>query len=235
MTATVAIMTANVSPFALTDCDLCPLHLTARRVVWGEGPTPCDWMFIGEAPGNKEDRKGRPFWGPSGTRITALFKVAGLCRWDMRKPGDCWLHDPRGNTCEQAFITNIVKHRPPNNRKPTKTEIGACQVHLLSELDLVQPKVIVTLGDVPAKWFDKTVRLSKDHGFPRLTDKSEAILVPMYHPAYTLYRPDLWPLVIRDFQLLRERVLAFPSTQIPPNYRLASNEEALEYVKGCAT
>jgi DNA polymerase I-like protein with 3'-5' exonuclease and polymerase domains/uracil-DNA glycosylase len=211
----------------------CDLHFKTHNVVPGEGPAPARVMVVGEAPGDAEDRKGRPFYGPSGVRLSVLLKLAGLNR-------------------DEVYVTNIVKHRPHDtacakcgikyatetppcevptghtwrasnwNRKPRAAEIKACAGFLHSEIAAVRPRVIILLGDTAVKWFDKTISLRKDHGWPR--PWNETMLVPNYHPAASMYNPSLWPLMLEDFRAFESRLEATPLPE--PNYGLATDMAA---------
>jgi DNA polymerase len=138
-------------------------------------------MFIGEAPGFNEDRQGRPFVGASGQFLSELLALAGLRRQDV-------------------FIANVVKHRPPNNRDPEPDEIAACGLVLERQINVIDPRVIVTLGRFSmAKWFPNE-RITRIHGQPRWV--GERLIVPMMHPAAALHQPQNRPLLEADFQRL---------------------------------
>ena len=108
-------------------CTDCPLSKGRTKAVPGEGPADAEIMFIGEGPGFHEDQQGRPFVGPAGQFLDQLIMSAGLKR-------------------EEVFIANVVKCRPPNNRDPLPGEIAACRKHLDKQIELINPKVVVTLG-----------------------------------------------------------------------------------------
>ncbi|NPA98008.1 MAG: uracil-DNA glycosylase [Crenarchaeota archaeon] len=169
-------------------CTKCKLHKTRRNPVPGEGPCNAKIMFVGEAPGGKEDETGRPFVGAAGQFLTELLGMAGLRR-------------------EDVFITNILKCRPPNNRDPEPDEIEACKPYLVRQIRLISPKVIVTLGryagrtllgDAGVKW----TSMSRMHGkiFSVELYGVKLKIMPTYHPAAALYYPKLRPVIVRDFK-----------------------------------
>jgi DNA polymerase len=138
-------------------------------------------MFIGEAPGFNEDRQGRPFVGAAGQFLEELLALAGLRRGDV-------------------FITNVVKHRPPNNRDPEPDEIAACAMYLDRQIATLNPPVIVTLGRYSmARWFPGE-KISKIHGQPKRV--GGRLVVPMMHPAAALHQPQNRPLIEEDFRRL---------------------------------
>ncbi|GAB4214767.1 MAG: uracil-DNA glycosylase [Roseiflexaceae bacterium] len=164
-------------------CTLCKLHATATKGVPGEGPPDAKIMFIGEAPGFNEDRQGRPFVGAAGQFLEELLALAGLRRQDV-------------------YITNVVKHRPPNNRDPEPDEIAACAMYLERQIAAINPRVIVTLGRFSmARWFPGE-RISRIHGQPKRA--GGRLIVPMLHPAAALHQPQNRPLIEADFRRLPE-------------------------------
>lgn len=166
-------------------CTLCKLHQTANKGVPGEGPADAKILFIGEAPGFNEDRQGRPFVGAAGQFLEELLALAGLRRDDV-------------------FITNVVKHRPPNNRDPEADEIAACALYLERQIAAIDPSVIVTLGRFSmAKWFPGE-KITRIHGQPKRVGKR--LIVPMMHPAAALHQPQNRQLIEDDFRRLPEFV-----------------------------
>ncbi len=162
-------------------CTLCKLYQTATKGVPGEGPADAKIMFIGEAPGFNEDRQGRPFVGQAGKFLDELLSLAGLNRSDV-------------------FITNIVKHRPPNNRDPEAEEIAACAGYLERQIAAINPRVIVTLGRFSmARWFPRE-KITRIHGQPKRVDGR--LIVPMMHPAAALHQPQNRTLIEDDFRRL---------------------------------
>lgn len=162
-------------------CTRCPLHATRTKSVPGEGPANAQIMLIGEGPGFHEDQSGRPFVGASGNFLVELLGSVGLKR-------------------EDVFICNVVKCRPPGNRDPEPNEIQACQDYLDRQIELINPKLIVTLGRFSmARWFPDA-RISHIHGKGRKI--GDRVVVPMYHPAAALRQPNLKQEVIDDFKKL---------------------------------
>lgn len=162
-------------------CKKCGLHSVRKRAVPGEGPLAATYMFVGEGPGFHEDDTGKPFVGRSGNLLDDLLLEAGLDR-------------------REVFITNIVKCRPPGNRDPSKDEISECSPYLRQQIELVDPRVIVTLGRFSmAQWFPDD-KISKIHGKAQWF--RGRIVVPMYHPAAALHRPGLKNVIKADFALL---------------------------------
>lgn len=165
----------------IADCPSCGLARQRSRTVPGSGPVPCDLMFIGEAPGAREDELGLPFVGRSGQFLDELLAGIGRSRQDV-------------------YVTNVVKCRPPGNRDPQPEEIAACAPYLERQIDLVQPRVIATLGRFSmARWFPGE-RISQVHGRPLETDG--ITVVPMYHPAAALRDGSLRAVMHQDFAQL---------------------------------
>lgn len=162
-------------------CQECSLAKGRTRVVPGEGPAQIDVMFIGEAPGFNEDKQGRPFVGPAGQFLEELLAIAGLKRG-------------------QVYICNVIKCRPPNNRDPLPTEIASCSHWLDSQINLLAPKIIVTLGRYSmARWFAGQ-SISKIHGRPVVKDGT--VIFPMYHPAAALHQQSLRATIEDDMSKL---------------------------------
>lgn len=159
-----------------TRCDLCK---NTKNGVPGEGSARAEVLFIGEAPGYHEDRQGRPFIGPAGQFLNELLGSVGLDRGTV-------------------FITNVVKHRPPDNRDPLPDEIAACSDYLDRQIAAINPKVIVTLGRFSMARFFPGAKISQIHGQARKVDGR--IVVAMYHPAAALHQAALRQTVMDDFQ-----------------------------------
>jgi DNA polymerase len=153
------------------DCTRCRLHTTRTRAVPGEGDPSTEVMFVGEGPGQNEDREGRPFVGRAGGLLVNLLGHIGWGR-------------------EDVFITNIVKCRPPGNRDPEPDEIAACAPYLQRQLEVLDPAVVVTLGRHSMARFMPGVRISQAHGTTRQADPAtgarDATVFAMYHPAAAL-------------------------------------------------
>ena len=244
----------------MSNHDSCTLSSTARKVVAGEGPDGAEWLFLGEAPGRREDWTGRPFVGPSGTRVDYLISLLGLER-------------------AGTFVTNVVQHRPPQNRKPRVGEIQACLPNLLADLKRVRPRVVVALGETAVRVFNKDLSIEMELGKPRKAELRlpplkqremaslmsiapsmltmmkkgqrqwtpdrkalyeqlsrgevvwEGILVPLYHPAYTL-RPGgakYWPVMIQAMKDLPRLLLDLPQAE-DGKYWQETQEGAVGYV-----
>ncbi len=152
----------------------------------GDGNPNADIVFIGEAPGKAEDEQGLPFVGASGKFLNEMLAAAGMDRSDV-------------------YITNIVKYRPPNNRDPSKQEKQAFLPYLLRQLEIINPKVIVTLGRHSMEFFIPEARISEVHGQAiqktiTLGDNSyQWLIVPLYHPAAALYNGSLRQTLLEDF------------------------------------
>jgi uracil-DNA glycosylase len=148
-------------------CTRCRLHQSRTQVVFGQGDPNAELMFVGEAPGFHEDRQGLPFVGPSGQLLNRLLADIGLRRADV-------------------YICNVVKSRPPRNRDPQPDEIAACRPWLDAQIRLVDPKVVVTLGNFAAKTLLETAT-----GITRLRGRTYPfqgrVLLPTYHPAAALH------------------------------------------------
>jgi len=151
-------------------------------------------MFIGEAPGYHEDQQGRPFVGPAGQFLDQLLQTAGLRR-------------------EDVYITNMVKCRPPDNRDPYPGEIQACKKYLDRQLELLNPRVVVTLGRHSLARFFPKETISKARGKARRV--GEVVVFPMYHPAAALHQPSLRPIIEEDVQRLPALLTAPPPAAEP--------------------
>ncbi len=163
------------------DCRLCRLSEKRTNIVFGEGNPEAELMFIGEAPGADEDLQGRPFVGRAGELLTRLITKMGLKRDDV-------------------YIANIVKCRPPNNRRPREDEIEACLPFLKKQIEIINPRVIMTLGDVATKaLLGEIGSISKVRG---KTYRYNTIkVVPTFHPSYLLRNPNAKWLTWSDAQL----------------------------------
>lgn len=162
-------------------CNQCALSEQRNTAVPGEGSVTADIMFIGEAPGFHEDRQGRPFIGRAGNVLNEMLASIGLQR-------------------EDVYITNMVKCRPPDNRDPLSGEIQACGTYLDKQIELIAPKVIVTLGRFSFGKFFPGEAISKARGKPRRWQN--VMVYPIYHPAAILHNPKLRPALEMDFARL---------------------------------
>jgi uracil-DNA glycosylase family 4 len=148
----------------ICQCQRCPLSNSRKNAVPGEGNRNADLMFVGEAPGRDEDMQGKPFIGRAGQLLTRIIKAMNYERGDV-------------------YITNVVKCRPPKNREPNPDEIEACQAYLLEQIDLIDPRVIVTLGNVAAHFFIPSrsgVTALRGNFYPF----NDILVMPTFHPSY---------------------------------------------------
>jgi uracil-DNA glycosylase family 4 len=177
----VSQMTIEQLETAIRACTLCGLHKGRTQAVPGEGPINADIMFIGEGPGFHEDRQGRPFVGAAGQFLEELLASINLTR-------------------QQVYIANVVKCRPPGNRDPLPDELAACAPYLDRQIEVIRPKVIVTLGRFSMARFFPGASISKIHGQPKRV--GNVLVVPMFHPAAALHQPKWRPVVEADFKKL---------------------------------
>jgi uracil-DNA glycosylase family 4 len=179
-------------------CTKCPqLAATRTTVVFGSGNADADLMFVGEAPGKNEDEQGLPFVGQAGKLLDRLLEEIGLRRGDV-------------------FICNTLKCRPPGNRDPHPAEIEACEDYLLKQVDLIQPRVICTLGNFATKLLrgDPT-GITRLHGRDevRVIGSRAVRLYPIFHPAAALYTPANVEVLRADFARLPELLAMTPPPQ----------------------
>jgi len=162
----------------------CALRIQATRAVPGEGSADADIVFIGEAPGKNEDLQGKPFVGAAGKFLAEMLAAIDLKREDI-------------------YITNVVKYRPPENRDPSPEEIDACMPWLHTQIRIIRPKIIVTLGRHALGHFIPGKKISEAHGqaFRRTFDDiGEQIFFALYHPAAALYNGGMRATLINDFK-----------------------------------
>lgn len=172
----------------IVDDSVCPqLAEQAKNLVMGDGNPNADIVFIGEAPGKNEDEQGLPFVGAAGKFLNEMLAAADMDRSDV-------------------YITNIVKYRPPNNRDPSPEEKAEFWPYLAKQLQIVDPKAIVTLGRHSMEFFLPDAKISQIHGQAvrkkvTYADKTEHewLIVPLYHPAAALYNGGLRQTLIDDF------------------------------------
>ncbi len=169
----------------VSDCTKCPLHYSRKNAVPGEGPAHAKIMFIGEGPGFYENEQGRPFVGAAGKFLDELLEKIHLKRSDV-------------------FITNVVKCRPPKNRDPEPEELAACDAYLERQIQVINPKVIVTLGRYSMGRFLPNAKISQVHG--RASQVNGPLVVAMYHPAAALHQNSLRPIIEADFARLPEYI-----------------------------
>ena len=168
--------------------NICPdLAREAKHLVMGDGNENADIVFIGEAPGKKEDEQGVPFVGLAGKFLDEMLVSICMNRGDV-------------------YITNIVKYRPPNNRDPLPEEKLTFWPYLVRQLDVIKPKVVVTLGRHSMEYFLPNQKISKIHGQPKqiIFGESKIVVVPFYHPAVALYNGSMRATLLQDFKKLPE-------------------------------
>ena len=167
-------------------CTLCPLHESRTNAVPGEGPATSRVMFIGEAPGAREDESGRPFVGRSGELLISMIQEIGLSR-------------------NSVFITSILKSRPPRNRPPTQVEIDACRPYLEQQIEIINPKIVVLLGGVAISSLVGPWKVSEAHG--RFYETDDRTYFMTYHPAAALRFPKVKAAMREDFQILNQELV----------------------------
>jgi uracil-DNA glycosylase len=193
-------------------CTLCPLHETRTRVVFGSGNSDADLMFVGEAPGAEEDRQGLPFVGRAGGLLTQLLEEIGLKR-------------------EDVFIANTLKCRPPGNRDPQPVEIDTCNPYLQQQVELIQPRVIATLGNFATKLLTgNRAGITKVRGTPQVHELGgiTVFLMPLLHPAAALRTPALVETLREDFAKLPALLQQQPPGRRVPDDELAASAAAPE-------
>lgn len=159
-------------------CVKCQLSQSRTLAVPGEGPEDANILFIGEAPGFHEDRQGRPFVGAAGQYLNELLAKVGLKR-------------------EEVYIANVIKCRPPGNRDPLPDEVATCRVYLDHQIDLLHPRLVVTLGRFSMERYFPGASISRIHGQPKRV--GNVIYYPMFHPAAALHQPRWKSLLEEDF------------------------------------
>lgn len=163
--------------------NICPdLAVQATQLVFGDGNPEAEVVFIGEAPGKNEDLQGLPFVGAAGKFLNEMLEMI-----DMKR--------------EDIYITNIVKYRPPNNRDPLPDEKKAFWPYLVRQLNVIQPKIVVTLGRHSMEYFLPEQKISAIHGQPKRIAFGERkqIVMPLFHPAAALYNGGMRQTLIDDF------------------------------------
>jgi uracil-DNA glycosylase family 4 len=177
-------------------CQRCELAKGRTQTVAGEGPENAEIMFIGEAPGFHEDRQGRPFVGAAGQFLEELLASIGLKR-------------------EEVYICNVIKCRPPGNRDPLSDEIETCRPFLDKQIELIQPKMIVTLGRYSMARYFPNASITRIHGQPKRI--GNRIYYPMFHPAAALHQPK-WRSAVEEDMLKIPQILkeAEQFTEVKP-------------------
>jgi len=168
-------------------CKKCPLHTQAQNAVFGDGPSDAKIMLIGEAPGKNEDLAGLPFVGKAGELLTELLSSVGLNR-------------------REVYIANVVKHRPPGNRDPTRNEVEACKPFLEKQIEIINPEIIVLLGNHALEFVTGSKGISTIHGKilkKELSGKTRKI-IPTFHPAALIYNRALRPDAEKDWEKIKK-------------------------------
>jgi uracil-DNA glycosylase family 4 len=194
-----------------SDCTRCSLAEGRTNVVFGAGNADADLMFVGEAPGAEEDRQGRPFVGRAGSLLGELIEGIGMARDDV-------------------FITNVLLCRPPGNRDPQPDEIDSCTPWLDSKVELIQPRVIATLGNFATKLITKgRVGITRVRGTPQVHEIAgrSLFVMPLFHPAAALRTPSLVETLREDMAKLPELLAEpVPGTEAPAGVPAAEGPAA---------
>ena len=183
-------------------CTRCRLHQTRTQAVFGVGNPNAELMFVGEAPGFHEDKQGEPFVGQAGKLLDRLLASIGLARADV-------------------YIANVLKSRPPGNRDPQPDEISACEGYLFRQVELIEPKLVATLGNFATKLLSgKPTGITRVHGREQETTLGgrRVLLYPLYHPAAALYTPAMQRVLEEDFRRIPEllgRTVDEPAPVVP--------------------
>ena len=182
-------------------CTKCRLHTGRTKAVPGEGHPDTEVVFVGEGPGQTEDRTGRPFVGRAGDLLVRELATIGWRR-------------------EEVFITNVVKCRPPDNRDPEPDEIAACAPYLSRQLEVLEPALLVTLGRHSLGRFVPGARIGQTHGTVRPADPSAGVgpipVFAMYHPAAALRSPDVERQTFEDAARIPGALLEARSNRVTP-------------------
>jgi len=183
-------------------CQKCELGSTRTHAVVGSGSLDAEVMFIGEAPGFHEDQKGIPFVGRAGNILSSLLDHIGMKREDI-------------------YIANILKCRPPKNRNPLKDEVEKCTSYLDAQIEIIQPSILVPLGNFSYRYLFSTYglpinKISQDHGkiFTKNTILGTLMVMPMYHPAVATYNPNKIDVLMKDFEILKQNIRKIATNQI---------------------
>jgi uracil-DNA glycosylase family 4 len=172
----------------VADCTKCGLSQARTQVVFGAGSPTAELMFVGEAPGFHEDKQGVPFVGAAGQLLTKLLAEIGIAR-------------------EDVYINNVLMCRPPGNRDPQPEEIQSCEPHLWKKIELIQPKLICTLGNFATKLLSgRPAGITQVHGRPQdvVLGGNPVTLYPIFHPAAALYTPRMLAVLQEDFARIPE-------------------------------
>jgi uracil-DNA glycosylase len=187
-------------------CTRCRLAQTRTQVVFGVGNPSADLMFVGEAPGFHEDKQGLPFVGQAGKLLDNLLAGIGLDR-------------------SQVYIANVLKCRPPGNRDPQPDEIESCEPHLFRQIELIQPRLVATLGNFATKLLSgKQTGITRVHGVEQETTVggNRVLLYPLYHPAAALYTPRMLDVLREDFARIPQLMGRADVPESEPEQQLAA-------------
>ena len=180
-------------------CERCSLAQTRTQVVFGAGSPSAELMFVGEAPGFHEDKQGVPFVGAAGKLLGKLLEGIGLSR-------------------DEVWIANVLKCRPPGNRNPLPEEIEACEPHLWRQIELIQPRLIATLGNFATKLLTgKPDGITQVHGRDQevVLGGNVVTLYPIFHPAAALYTPRMLQVLEEDFARIPQLLGRSPAEREP--------------------
>jgi DNA polymerase len=196
----------------VSGCTRCRLSQGRTQVVFGVGNPHADLMFVGEAPGFHEDKEGVPFVGQAGKLLDKLLGGIGLER-------------------SEVYIANVLKCRPPGNRDPQPDEIESCEPHLFRQIELIQPRVVATLGNFATKLLSgKPTGITRVHGQEQevTLGGNRVLLYPLYHPAAALYTPAMLNVLQEDFRRIPELLGREEIPELEPEPVLAAPEPAVQ-------
>ena len=196
----------------VSSCTRCRLSQGRTQVVFGVGNPHADLMFVGEAPGFHEDKQGVPFVGQAGKLLDKLLGGIGLER-------------------SEVYIANVLKCRPPGNRDPQPDEIESCEPHLFRQIELIQPRVVATLGNFATKLLSgKPTGITRVHGQDQevTLGGNRVLLYPLYHPAAALYTPAMLNVLQEDFRRIPELMGREEIPELEPEPVLAAAETAVQ-------
>ena len=196
----------------VSGCTRCRLSQGRTQVVFGVGNPHADLMFVGEAPGFHEDKQGVPFVGQAGKLLDKLLGGIGLER-------------------SEVYIANVLKCRPPGNRDPQPDEIESCEPHLFRQIELIQPRVVATLGNFATKLLSgKPSGITRVHGQEQevTVGGNRVLLYPLYHPAAALYTPAMLNVLQEDFRRIPELMGREEIPELEPEPVLAAAEPAVQ-------
>jgi uracil-DNA glycosylase family 4 len=196
----------------VSGCTRCRLSQGRTQVVFGVGNPHADLMFVGEAPGFHEDKQGVPFVGQAGKLLDNLLGGIGLER-------------------SEVYIANVLKCRPPGNRDPQPDEIESCEPHLFRQIELIQPRVVATLGNFATKLLSgKPTGITRVHGQEQevTLGGNRVLLYPLYHPAAALYTPAMLNVLREDFRRIPELMGREEIPELEPEPILAAAEPAVQ-------